>query len=258
MYRRPRIIPCLLLDGGDMVKTIGFSKPRYLGDPVNAVKIFNNKGVDELCVLDISAPRQKKSPDFALLKDIATEAFMPLSYGGGLTSLEQIHELFSIGYEKVIINSALIRDSDLIKKAVAYAGSQSIVASIDVKIDMLGRQACYIAGGTEKVNITPLDMAKKAEDLGVGEILLNSINRDGEMKGYDIKLVRQIADAVSIPVIACGGAGSISDIKAVLEEGHAHAAAAGSFFVYYGKNRAILITAPTEKEYVAAGVYSAE
>jgi cyclase len=239
-----------------MVKTVKFEKPQYLGDPVNAVKIFNNKGVDELSVLDISATKLGKLPDFKLLKDIATEAFMPLSYGGGITTIEQIRELFSIGYEKVVINSALVRDPDLIRKAVAYAGCQSIVASIDIRYDILGRPSCYIAGGTKNVNISPIDLAKKAEELGVGEVLLGSINRDGEMKGYDIKLIKQVVDAVSIPVIACGGAGSIEDIKSVLEEGHAHAAAAGSFFVYYGRNRAILITAPTEEDYIRNGIYS--
>ena len=256
MYHRPRIIPCLLLERGNMVKTIGFSKPRYLGDPVNAVKIFNKKGVDELSILDISSTREHKEPDFDLLQDIATEAFMPLSYGGGITSISQVQKLFSIGYEKVIFNTSLVENPDLIQAAVEYAGSQSVVASIDVKTDILGQRSCYTHDGTSKSNHSPVTLAKEAERLGAGEILLNSINLDGMMNGYDLELVRSVADSVNIPVIACGGAGKLDDIKAVLTEGHAHAAAAGSFFVYYGMNKAILITAPSESEYVEHGIYS--
>ena len=256
MYYRPRIIPCILLDKGDMVKTAAFSNPRYLGDPINAVKIFNNKGVDELCILDRSATRDSAQPDFDLLKDIATEAFMPLSYGGGITCIEEIKRLFSIGYEKVILNTAMVKNPDLVRDAVAYAGSQSIVASIDVKSDLFKRMRCYTDGGRVKTAYTPVDLAKRAEGLGVGEILLNAINRDGAMDGYDVELVRSVSDNVSIPVIACGGAGKMADFKSVLIEGHAHAAAAGSFFVYYGTNKAILITAPGEKAYIEEGIYS--
>lgn len=256
MYHRPRIIPCLLLEHGNMVKTIGFSKPRYLGDPVNAVKIFNKKGVDELSILDISATREHRGPDFDLLQDIATEAFMPLSYGGGITSMSQVKKLFAIGYEKVVFNTSLVENPDLIKEAVDYAGSQSVVASIDVKTDILGRRNCYIHAGTVKTHLCPVSMAKEAEKIGVGEILLNSINRDGMMNGYDLELVSSVADNVNIPVIACGGAGKLDDIKSVLVEGRAHAAAAGSLFVYYGRNKAILITAPSESDYIEYGIYS--
>ena len=255
MYRRPRIIPSLLLKDGGLVKTQKFENPRYLGDPVNAVKIFNNKGVDELCVLDITATREGRGPDFDLLHDIATEAFMPLSYGGGITSLDEIRHLFAIGYEKVVLNTSMVKDPQLVRDAVAYAGSQSVVASIDVKTDFLGRSACYTNDGQVKTSYTPAKLAAYAQELGVGEILLNSINRDGQMKGYDIALVKNVTGAVDIPVIACGGCGSIDDLQQVLEEGHAHAAAAGSFFVYYGRNKAILITAPTEADYLAAGIY---
>ena len=256
MYRRPRIIPCLLIQERDMVKTNKFSNPRYLGDPVNAVKIFNRKGVDELSILDITATKVNKEPNFELLQEIATEAFMPLSYGGGIKSLEQIQYLFSIGYEKVIINSALVRKPELIREAVEYAGAQSIVASIDAKKDIFGKYHAYINSGLEKTSYSPVDLAKYAESLGVGEILLNSINNDGEMKGYDLKLVRDVCNVVSIPVIACGGASNINDLKEVIEEGHAHAAAAGSMFVYYGKQKAVLITAPSEKELADIGIYS--
>ncbi len=255
MYSRPRIIPCLLLNNQDLVKTIKFSKPRYLGDPVNAVKIFNNKGVDELCILNILASRDLTLPDIEFLKDIASEAFMPLSYGGGIKNIDQIHELFAIGYEKVILNTSLVEKPELIKEAVRYFGSQSIVASIDVKTDMFGKQHCWIKDGTEKVNISPVELSKRAQALGVGEILLNSINCDGMMQGYDIKLVKQVVESVKVPVIACGGAKDIFDFKRVLEEGGAHAAAAGSLFVYYGAQKAVLITAPEEKMLFKIGVY---
>lgn len=195
MYRRPRIIPSLLLQEGGLVKTQKFDKPRYLGAPVNAVKIFNNKGVDELCILDISAPRTGGEPDYDLLHDIATEAFMPLSYGGGVHSLEQIQRLFAIGYEKVILNTALVETPDLIREAVAYAGSQSIVASIDVKTDVLGRSFCYVRGGREKQPSLQSGLPKGPRSWELGRILLGSINRDGQMKGYDLSLVRSVADA---------------------------------------------------------------
>jgi cyclase len=237
------------------VKTTKFSNPRYLGDPINAVKIFNGKGVDELCILDITATSEHREPDFDYLRDIASEAFMPLSYGGGITNLAQIEKLFFMGYEKVIINSSFINNPELIKEAANMAGSQSIVVSIDVKIDLFGRRSCYINSGKTKVNSEPINLAKKAEDLGAGEILLNSINRDGTMQGYDIKLVRDVVNALSIPVIACGGAKDINDFKEVLNNGGAHAAAAGSLFVYYGEQKAVLITAPDEKDLIRIGVY---
>ena len=232
MYRRPRIIPSLLLQDGGLVKTQKFDKPRYLGDPVNAVKIFNNKGVDELCILDISAPRTGGEPDYDLLHDIATEAFMPLSYGGGVHSLEQIQRLFAIGYEKVILNTALVETPDLIREAVAYAGSQSIVASIDVKTDVLGRSFCYIRGGREKTSFSPIKLAQTAQALGAGEILLTSMDCDGTKAGYDLELTRAVADAVSIPVIASGGAGKLEHFKEALTVGGADAALAASLFHY--------------------------
>lgn len=255
MYYRPRLIPSLLLKEQGLVKTIKFSEPRYLGDPINAVKIFNGKGVDELCILDIVATSKNRGPDFDYLKDIASEAFMPLSYGGGITNMEQVKRLFYIGYEKVIINTAFIKTPQLIREGANFAGSQSVVVSIDVKNEWFGKRNCYINAGKTKVGIDPVTMAKKAEELGAGEILLNSIDRDGTMKGYDIKLVKDVTSAVSIPVIACGGAKDIHDFKTVLEEGKAHAAAAGSLFVYYGEHKAVLITAPEEKDLVEIGVY---
>lgn len=254
MFTRPRIIPVLLVDDRDLVKTVNFKNPTYLGDPVNAVKIFNRKGIDELAVLDIGATKKEAEPDFELLEDIAGQAFMPLSYGGGIKSIKQIRKLLAIGYEKVVINTELVKNPGLVKEAVALAGSQSVVASIDVKL-VNGIYKCVIRDGSELTEMTPVELAKNAEQMGAGEIFLNSVDRDGMMKGYDIKLVKMVVDAVSIPVTACGGAGGLKDLKQVIHEGHAHAAAGGSMFVYYGRLKAVLITAPDEEELIEENVY---
>ena len=254
MFTRPRIIPVLLYDDRDLFKTINFQDRTYLGDPVNAVKIFNRKGIDELSVLDIGATKNNREPDFELLKDIASEAFMPLSCGGGITTVEQVHDLLSIGYEKVVINSELVRNPELVKKSAELFGSQSIVASIDAKkVD--GVYKCVIADGTDIINRSPIELAEEAEKLGAGEIILNSVDNDGMMQGYDLDLVRNVVDTVKIPVIALGGAGGIDDLKKVIVEGHAHAAAGGSMFVYYGRLKAVLITFPDESDLKKAKIY---
>lgn len=255
MYNRPRIIPVLLIDDRDLIKTKQFGSPTYLGDPVNAVKIFNRKGIDEMAILDISATRLGKEPDWELLEDIASEAFMPLSYGGGITSVEQVRRLLATGYEKVVINTSFIRKPELITEVVELAGGQSVVVSIDVKkVDE--QYKCVISDVSEIIEHTPVELAQKAEAMGVGEIFLNSVDRDGMMQGYDLDLVRSVAEAVRIPVTACGGASGINDLKRVLHEGKAHAAAAGSMFVFYGRLNAVLITAPTEKEFADDGIYT--
>ena len=218
------------------------------------MKIFNRKGIDELSVLDIGATKNNREPDFELLKDIASEAFMPLSCGGGITTVEQVHDLLSIGYEKVVINSELVRNPELVKKSAELFGSQSIVASIDAKkVD--GVYKCVIADGTDIINRSPIELAEEAEKLGAGEIILNSVDNDGMMQGYDLDLVRNVVDTVKIPVIALGGAGGIDDLKKVIVEGHAHAAAGGSMFVYYGRLKAVLITFPDESELKKAKIY---
>lgn len=255
MFVRPRIIPVLLIDDRDLIKTVNFKNPTYLGDPVNAVKIFNRKGIDELSILDISATRRGVEPDFELLEDIASQAFMPLSYGGGIKTIEQVRRLLAIGYEKVVINTALIKNPELVQEAVKLVGGQSVVASIDAKT-VNGKYKCVIDDGNEIVEISPVELAKKSEQFGVGEIFINSVDRDGMMQGYDISLVKNIAASVSVPVTACGGAGGVNDLKKALKEGNAHAAAAGSMFVYYGRLKAVLITAPSEKELTEAGIYS--
>ena len=254
MFIRPRIIPTLLIDDRDLIKTKQFGRRTYLGDPVNAVKIFNRKGIDELSILDIGATSKGREPDYEILKDIASEAFMPLSYGGGIRTQEQVHELLTIGYEKIVINTSLVRSPWLITKVAEQYGSQSVVASIDAK-KTNGNYCCYIADGTEKTKWDPVNLAQEAERLGVGEIIINSVDRDGMMQGYDIELVRRVSDSVRVPVIAIGGAGGINDLRTVLREGHAHAAAGGSMFVYYGRLKAVLITAPSEDELLKAGIY---
>lgn len=254
MFTRPRIIPVLLYDDRNLIKTIKFKDRTYLGDPVNAVKIFNRKGIDELSILDIGATKNQREPDFELLKDIASEAFMPLSCGGGISNIDQVRELLAIGYEKVVINSELVRHPELITKSAEAFGSQSIVASIDA-CTIKGEYQCAINDGKEIVNKTPVELAKEAEKLGAGEIIINSVDRDGMMQGYDIELVRSVVDSVKIPVTAIGGAGGIEDLKKVIEDGHAHAAAGGSMFVYYGRLKAVLITAPSEEELVKIGIY---
>lgn len=248
MNTRPRIIPTLLIEDKGLVKTINFSNERYLGDPINTVKIFNDKGVDELCILDIRATLENRGPDFEYLEDIASEAFVPLSYGGGITTIEEIKKLFYIGYEKVIINTEFIKNPELIREASKFAGSQSIVVSIDVKTEFLGRKNCYIKSGTEKIRRNPIELAKMAEEYGAGEILLNSISKDGTMSGFDLELIRRVSESVSIPVIACGGAKNVEDLKLALREGKADAVAAGSIFVYYGKQKAILINYLSEND----------
>lgn len=258
MYNRPRIIPCLLLKEQGLVKTVKFASPNYLGDPINAVRIFNEKEVDELCILDIEAAEKAQQPDFEYLKKIASEAFMPLSYGGGISSMEDIKRIFHIGFEKVVLNTAFIENPYLIREASEYAGRQSIVVSIDAGKNFLKGYSCYIKDGTKKINKEPALLAKMAEDLGAGEILLNSIDRDGTMQGYDLDLIKKVVKSVTIPVTACGGASGIDDIKKVLVEGRAHAAAAGSMFVYYGKKKAVLINTPSEKAWYEKGIFQDE
>ncbi len=255
MIHRPRLIPCLLLSNGNLVKTTRFKDPNYLGEPVNRVQIFSDMNVDELCVLDIEASKQGREPDFQLLKFIASVAFMPLSYGGGITTVDQAARLFHIGYEKVVLNTSFIAHPELVTEIARRFGSQSVVVSIDAKEGLLHRHHCMTTCGTRSVREEPRVLAMRAQELGAGEILLNSIDRDGMMKGYDLALVRSVADAVNIPLIACGGAGGVDDFKKVLKEGHAHAAAAGSMFVYWGPLKAVLINVPEEQELFQKGIY---
>lgn len=254
MYFRPRVIPCLLLKNRALVKTVKFKNPNYLGDPINAVKIFNEEGVDELCILDINASKQRSGPDLELLKQIATEAFMPLSYGGGISTMDHVKELIHNGYEKVIINTAFISNLSFVSEIAAMIGSQSTVVSIDAKRTIWGSYTCYNRDGDENTGQDPVKLARRAEQNGAGEILLNAIHRDGTMEGYDLDLIKRVSESVSIPIITCGGARDPSDMKKALDNG-AHAMAAGSMFVYFGSRKAVLINVPNENEFVRAGVY---
>lgn len=244
----PRAIPCLLLRGAGLVKTTGFSKPVYVGDPVNAVRIFNEKQVDELVFLDISATPEGRGPDFGLIEEIAGEAFMPLAYGGGVKTLEEIGALFRIGVEKIILNTAAVENPKLVRDAAARFGSQSVVAAIDVKRTLFGRPRARIRGGKKDAGFAPEELARRMEELGAGEILVNDVDRDGTMRGYDLELVARVSGAVSVPVIACGGAGSLEDLRAGVRQGGAGAAAAGSMFVFHGRRRAVLITYPERED----------
>ncbi len=243
-----RVIPCLLLKGRGLYKTVRFREPRYVGDPINAVRIFNDKGVDELVVLDIVASLEDRGPDLELLRDIASEAFVPLCYGGGVRTVEQFAALFRLGVEKVAVNTGLVEVPGLIAEASRRFGGQSVIASIDVKRTMLGRYRVHVRGGRQATGLDPVTAARQAEDAGAGEILLNSIDRDGTMQGMDLALIRSVADAVSVPLVAVGGAGSIEHIAEAIAQGGASAVAAGSLFVFTGRHRAVLITYPSEAE----------
>jgi cyclase len=240
---RKRIIPVLLLKNGGLYKTVQFKDPRYVGDPANAVKIFNEKEVDELIFLDITATKEKREPDYDLIYHIATECFMPFCYGGGIRNIEQIRKIISLGVEKVVINSSAIEDMDFIREAVKEFASSTIVVAIDVKKDLFGSYRIFGVSGTKKADLKLDSYVKLLEESGVGEIFLNSIDRDGVMGGFDLKLIEQVSKNVTIPVIACGGGGSVEDLRSALQHG-ASSVAAGSFFVFKGKHRAVLINYP--------------
>lgn len=243
-----RVMPCLLLRGTGLVKTVRFSDPTYLGDPRNAIKIFNEKEVDELVLLDIMATFEKREPNYELISEITSECFMPLAYGGGVRDLPQIEKVLKLGVEKVSLNSYAAENPEFITSAANTFGSQSIIVSIDVKCKQFGKYEVYTYGGRRKTGLSPVVFAKEVESAGAGEILLNSIDRDGTMKGYDLDLIRKVTEAVQIPVIACGGAGSIEDFGQAVKKGGASAVAAGSIFVFHGKFRAVLISFPKRRE----------
>ncbi|MBK6348598.1 MAG: AglZ/HisF2 family acetamidino modification protein [Steroidobacteraceae bacterium] len=245
---RTRVIPCLLLRNGGLVKTVKFGEAKYVGDPINAVKIFNEKEVDELVFLDITATAASRGPNFELIRDIATEAFMPFGYGGGITTIDQVASLVALGVEKVVLNTSVVERPEFIREAANLVGSSSVVVSIDVKRSLLGRYEVVTRNAGRKSGLDPIEWARRAADLGAGEVLLTSVDRDGTQKGYDLALLRQVTEAVSIPVIASGGAGSLDDFRAAVQEAGASAVAAGSLFVFHGKHRAVLITYPDYRE----------
>ena len=246
-----RAIPCLLLKGDGLVKTVGFRQPKYVGDPINAVKLFNDLCVDELVFLDITATPERREPDYERVRAIAGEAFMPIGYGGGVTRIEQARRLFKVGVEKVLLTSAALERPAFITELASEFGSQSIVVGMDVKKDWLGRHRLRSRCGTARTAWSPVDFAREAAQRGAGEMLLNSIDRDGAQTGYDLELIQSVSSAVTVPVVACGGAGSVQDLRAAVLSG-ASAAAAGSLFVFRGPHRAVLINYPSAEELSAA------
>lgn len=242
-----RVIPCLLMRNAGLVKTVRFKHPRYVGDPINAVRIFNEKEVDELVFLDIGNAGGRSAPDFELLADIASEAFMPFAYGGGITTIEHVKRLYGLGVEKVILNTAAADQPGLVSEAAALAGCSGVVVSIDVRRNWLGKYSVAVGSGGRDLKRDPAVYAREMERLGAGEILLTAIDRDGTMDGYDLELVRLVCDAVSIPVVAAGGAGSLQHFREAVDAG-ASAVAAGSMFVFHGKHNAVLITYPEYEE----------
>jgi len=246
---RPRIIPCLLIQNGGLVKTVQFGKPKYVGDPLNAVRIFNEKEVDELVVLDIDASRTGAAPDLKVIEHLAAECRMPLCYGGGVRTVQQIEQLIALGVEKVSLGAAAVHDPGLITRAAERVGSQSIVAVIDVKrTGLFKRPEVVILNATKRTGHDPVTFARQLRDAGVGEIVVNSVDRDGLMSGYDTDLVEQIRAAVDVPLTVLGGAGSLDDIKALVSRHPVIGAAAGSLFVFKGKFRAVLINYPDQGE----------
>ncbi|WP_417740138.1 AglZ/HisF2 family acetamidino modification protein [Rosistilla oblonga] len=256
---RSRIIPCLLIDNRGLVKTVGFKDPKYVGDPLNAVRIFNEKEVDELVVLDIRASAEKREPDFKMIENLAAECRMPLCYGGGITNADQAKRIVSLGVEKVAISSAVVRDSTLVTRVAEAVGRQSVVVVVDVKRSMFGRYALFTGNGKVKSKQDPFDFALLAQQAGAGEIVVNSIDNDGTMGGYDLKLAQRMREIVDLPITVLGGAGKLTDIASLVQRFGLVGAACGSFFVFKGKYRAVLISYPTaqQKEEILNPVASA-
>ena len=245
--KRIRVIPVLLLAQSGMVKTERFAKPRYLGDPINAVKIFNEKRADELVLLDIEATTKGRI-EFDWISDIVSEAFMPIGYGGGISSVAHAAELFKRGVEKVVVNTAAVENPDLISEIAARYGNQAVVASIDVKKNFWKKNRVYTRNGRKEAGIDTVTLARRCRDAGAGEIILTSIDREGTFGGYDTALLETVASAVDIPVVANGGAGAIADFAAAVTRGECSAVAASSMFVFAKKGEGMLISYPSEHE----------
>jgi cyclase len=245
--RRVRVIPTLLLKNNGLVKSVRFKNYKYVGDPINTVKLFNEKEVDELVIVDIDATLQKQKPAFDRIAEIASEAFMPIAYGGGIKELDDIKRIFHSGVEKVILNSACFTNPKLITEAAKIYGSQSIVASIDAKKNILGQYKVYINGGQKNTSVSPAVYAKQMEELGAGEIMLTAIDRDGTYEGYDISLLKSVTSVVDLPVIASGGAGKIQDFVDAIKNGGASALAAASMLVFQRPHQAVLVSYPSQE-----------
>lgn len=245
--KRIRVIPVLLIHKRGLVKSVKFRDLKYVGDPINAVRIFNEKEVDELAIIDIDASSENRAPDITRIEEIVSEAFMPIAYGGGITTVEQVKRILSAGVEKVILNRSAVKNPALITEIAKQFGSQSVVVSIDYKKNFFGKQGVYIENGKTNTGLDPLLFAKQMEEAGAGELLLNSIERDGSFSGYDLDMIEKISHSVSIPLIAVGGASDLSDFKKAVQHG-ASAVSAGSMFVFQRPHRAVLISYPSQKE----------
>ena len=246
---RPRIIPCLLVKNGGLVKTVSFGDPKYVGDPINAVRIFNEKEVDELIVVDIDATARNREPNYALIAALAAECRMPLCYGGGVKTVEQVEKIISLGVEKVALSAAAVKTPELISEAAARVGNQSIVVVMDVKKSgLLRRYEVFTHNGVQGTGLDPVAFARQAEELGAGEVVVNSIDRDGEMKGYDLELISRVRAAITLPMTVLGGAGALKDIEDLIRTFGIIGAAAGSLFVFKGKYRAVLINYPSRTD----------
>jgi len=246
---RPRIIPCLLVHKGALYKTVGFGQHKYIGDPLNAVRIFNEKEVDELMVIDIDASKVGREPDYKLIANLALECRMPLCYGGGVKTIEHFDRLIALGVEKVAVSSAAIEDPSLVSRAAARVGNQSVVVVMDVKkTGVLRRYEVVKLNATERTGLQAAAWAKRVQELGAGEVVINSVDRDGQMNGYDFDLVDQVRGEISTPMTILGGAGSLEDLRSAILRYGIVGCAAGSTFVFKGKYRAVLISYPNPEE----------
>lgn len=245
---RVRVIPALLLRRGSLVKTRRFRAPDYIGDPCNTLRIFNELEVDELAILDVVASREGQRPDFELLADIASECFMPLSYGGGLRTMDDAARVFSTGFEKVIVNSHSFERPEFLTEIADVYGSQAVIASLDVKRDWLGRPRVFSHSGRRAHRHDPVSWAREMEARGAGEILLTSIEREGTWRGFDIELIHEVSAAVSVPVIAQGGARNIADLQAAVFDGGASSVALGAMVVYQKEGCGVLVNFPERDE----------
>lgn len=245
---RPRIIPSLLLQDNGLVKTVNFKNPKYVGDPINAVKIFNEKEVDELAIFDIDATAKGQEPNYSLIERIANQSRMPLCYGGGVKTIEQAQKIFGLGIEKIALSSAVLQNPELITQIADRVGAQSVIVVLDVKKKLFGGYEVYTHNGKKATGINPFEFVAKAQELGAGEIIINSIDQDGVMKGYDLALIDKVREKISLPLTVLGGAGSLADIAKVIEKHKIIGVAAGSLFVFKGVYKAVLINYPTKEE----------
>tara|TARA_B100000989_G_scaffold211809_1_gene160816 strand:- start:97 stop:852 length:756 start_codon:yes stop_codon:yes gene_type:complete len=243
----PRIIPCLLLSKNDLVKTINFRNPNYIGDPINAVKIFNEKKADELFLLDIDATVKQYEPNFQLIKKIARESRMPICYGGGIKNLEQAKRIFSYGVEKIAVSSIIFENYNIVSEISNFSGSNSAVVIIDI-MKVNENFSIFIHNGKKKINIDIVELIEKLQELGVGEIVINSIDQDGTMKGFNYELIDSIINNIKVPVTILGGAGSLLDLKEAIEKYGSIGISCGSLFVYKGSRNAVLINYPTKED----------